>query len=144
LQFIFDTKNTDRYLDRWSVDIAKFESKTKELFEWKRTLGVKSLIDSHDKNSWSKSTILEIRDLTVSPDRVIKQALVAFRIYVEKSIKSDDIGPFEGWSNRFDEWVSLFSPRIQQFYTKTQKGGYEDSEIDEDLDCMFTPEENHK
>ena len=38
LQFIYDTKNTDRYLDRWSVDIAKFESKTKELFEWKNTL----------------------------------------------------------------------------------------------------------
>ena len=59
-------------------------------------------------------------------------------------MKSDDIGPFDGWSNRFDEWVSVFSPRIQPFYTKTQKGGYEDTEIDEELDSMFTPEENHK
>lgn len=41
LEFIYDTKNTDRYLDRWSVDIAQFESKTKDLFEWKKTVQVK-------------------------------------------------------------------------------------------------------
>jgi hypothetical protein len=38
LEFIYDTKNTDKYLDRWSVDIALFESKTKEIFEWKQTI----------------------------------------------------------------------------------------------------------
>ena len=42
LEFIYDTKNTDKYLDRWSVDIAEFESKTKDLFAWKKTLEVKS------------------------------------------------------------------------------------------------------
>jgi len=37
---------------------------------------------------------------------------VAFRIYVEKSIKNDEVGPYEGWSSRFDEWVSVCSPRV--------------------------------
>ena len=35
LEFIYDTKGVDRYLDRWSVEIAPFETKTKELWEWK-------------------------------------------------------------------------------------------------------------
>jgi hypothetical protein len=38
LEFIYDTKNADRYIDRWSVEIAQYESKTKELFEWKNDL----------------------------------------------------------------------------------------------------------
>lgn len=29
LEFIYDTKNADRYVERWSVEIAPFESKTK-------------------------------------------------------------------------------------------------------------------
>ena len=38
LVFIYDTTNSDRYMDRWSIEIAPFESKTKGLFEWKSTL----------------------------------------------------------------------------------------------------------
>ena len=62
LEFIYDTKNTDKYVDKWSVDIAPFESKTKELFEWKKTVQVKSVIDGHDKSSWVKSTVLDIKE----------------------------------------------------------------------------------
>ena len=91
------------------------------------------------KNSWNKSTILEIKDQTVSPDRIIKQALVAFRIYVEKGVKSDDVGPFEGWSSRFDEWVScVLLQGYNSFIQKLRKVDMKISEIDEDLDCMFT------
>ena len=71
------------------------------------------MVDGHDKSTWNKSTILDIKEHTVAPDRVIKMAYTAFRIYVEKSIKSDDVGPYEGWSNKFDEWVCIYSPRIQ-------------------------------
>ena len=80
---------------------------------------MKSLIDAHDKSNWNKSTILDIKEQTISPERTVKIAFVAFRIYVEKSIKSDEVGPYDGWSNRFDEWIPLYSPRIQPFYTKT-------------------------
>ena len=119
LEFIYDTKNADRYIDRWSVEIAPFETKTKELFEWKNTLTINAVIDAHDKTVWNKSTILDIKEQEVAPDRVVKMAFIAYRIYVENGAKSDERGAYDGWSNRFDEWVSIYSPRIQPFYSKT-------------------------
>jgi len=102
----------DRYLDRWSVEIAKYESKTKELFEWKSTLKVDSLVDAHDKTVWNKSTILDIKEQQIDQDRTIKMAFIGYRVYVENGPKSDERGKFDGWSNRFDEWVPLYSSRI--------------------------------
>jgi len=113
LEFLFDTKNTDRYLDRWSVDIAPFESKTKELYAWKQTLTTKSVVDGHDKSSWNKSTILDVKENKLpGTERIVKMAFIGYRVYVEKSIKSDEVGCYDGWSNRFDEWLSIYSPRI--------------------------------
>lgn len=62
MEFLYDTKNADRYIDRWSVEIAPYESKTKELFEWKNTLAANTVVDAHDKTVWNKSTILEIKE----------------------------------------------------------------------------------
>jgi len=62
LEFIYDNKTADRYLDRWSVEIAQFESKTKESYEWKKTVEVGTLIDCHDKTSWNNAHIMEIKD----------------------------------------------------------------------------------
>ena len=62
LEFIYDTKTTDKYSDRWSVEIAQFESKTKELWEWKQTLQAGMMVDANDKTVWNKSTILEIKE----------------------------------------------------------------------------------
>jgi hypothetical protein len=49
-------------------------------------------------------------------------AFIAFRVYMENGPKSDSRGSYDGWSDRFDEWISLYSPRIQPFFTKTSKG----------------------
>lgn len=49
-------------MDRWSVEIAPFESKTKENWEWKESLKIGSTVDSHDKSVWNKSTILDIKE----------------------------------------------------------------------------------
>lgn len=62
LEFIYDIKSVDKYMDRWSVEIAPFESKTKELWEWKETVKVGMLVDANDKSVWNKSTILDIKD----------------------------------------------------------------------------------
>lgn len=62
LEFIYDSLTVDKHMDRWSIEIAPFETKTKALFEWKSSLTVNSVIDAHDKQSWNKSTILEIKD----------------------------------------------------------------------------------
>jgi hypothetical protein len=55
---------------------------------------------------------LDIKEQTVAPDRVVKMAFVAYRVYVENGAKSDERGTYDGWSNRFDEWISVYSPRI--------------------------------
>ena len=84
-----------------------------------------------------------MKEQTIGPERTIKMAFLAFRIYVEKSTKSDELGPYDGWSSKFDEWVSLYSPRIQPYMSKTLKGMTEDIEINEDLDYLFNTEEGH-
>ncbi len=71
LEFIYDNKTADRYLDRWSVEIAQFETKTKEVSEWKKTVAVGTLVDCNDKTTWNKSTVLDIREHLVAPGRTI-------------------------------------------------------------------------
>ena len=99
-------------MDRWSVELAPYESKTKDLFEWKKNLKVNDLIDAHDKTVWNKSTILDMKEQMITPERTITMVLVGYRVYVENGAKSDERGTFDGWSNRFDEWISVYSPRI--------------------------------
>ena len=53
LEYLYDTKNVDKFLDRWSVEIAQFETKTKELWEWKATLKIGDVIDANDKSTWN-------------------------------------------------------------------------------------------
>jgi hypothetical protein len=49
-------------MDRWSIEIALFESKTKELWEWKQTVAINMMVDANDKSVWNKSTILDIKN----------------------------------------------------------------------------------
>ena len=60
-----------------------------------------------------------MKEETIAPDRTIKLAFIAFRVYMENGPKSDARGTFDGWSDRFDEWIGLYSPRIQPYHTKT-------------------------
>ena len=143
LEFIYDIKLIDKYLDRFSVNIAPFESKSKEIWEWKATIQVGMLVDAHDKSVWNKSTILEIKEEQIGPNRSVKLALVAYRVYQEKGTKTDEKGNYEGWSMKFDEWIAIYSPRIAPFYTKTSKSISDDLDLDEDLDCLLTPAEGH-
>lgn len=143
LEYIYDIKLMDKYLDRYSVNIAPFESKSKEVWEWKATIQAGMLVDAHDKSVWNKSTILEIKEEQIAPGRVVKLALIAYRVYQEKGTKSDEKGNYEGWSCKFDEWIAVYSPRLAPFFSKTQKGISDDLDLDEDLDNLLTPEEGH-
>lgn len=106
-------------MDRWSIEIALFESKTKELWEWKQTVAINMMVDANDKSVWNKSTILDIKDQQVTADRTVKMAYVGYRVYIENGNKTDDKGTFDGWSTKFDEWIPIYSPRIQPLFTKT-------------------------
>lgn len=141
LEFIYDVKTCDRYIDRWSLEIAQYESKTKDSWEWRQTLEVNSLIDGYDKTTWNKATILEIKEQHISETRSVKLALVGFRVYFEAGKKNDERGNYEGWSNRFDEWISIYSPRIQTYLSKTLKGQYEDNDLNDDYDVLVKPAE---
>lgn len=141
LEFLYDVKTADRYIDRWSLEIAQFESKTKETFEWRKTLEVNSLVDAHDKSVWNKSTILEIKEQQISETRSVKLANIGFRVYQENGKKNDEKGNYEGWSNRFDEWLSIYSPRIQAYLSKTLKGSFEDNDLNDDYDALVRPNE---
>jgi hypothetical protein len=46
---------------------------------------------------------------------------IAYRVYSEKATKQDEKGFFDGYSCKYDEWVPLYSPRIQKYHTKTQR-----------------------
>jgi hypothetical protein len=61
LEFIHDIKNVDRFIDKYSIEIAEFETKTKDSFAWRATLKVGDQIDSHDKTVWNRSTILDMK-----------------------------------------------------------------------------------
>ena len=61
-------------------------------------------------------------------------ATVGMRIYTPTGKREDKRGHYEGWGERFDEKIPLFSPRIAKFLTMSQKCGNEPDEIDESLD----------
>ena len=136
LQYTLEACN-DKLVDRNSLDIAQPGTKTKHSLDWKDALKAGDVVDAYDKSIWNKSTILDISDSTLTDDRVIKIASIAYRIYVEKGSRNDERGNYEGYSNKYDEWVPLYSPRIQPFFTKTQRSMYYDdfADIDEDFDA---------
>jgi hypothetical protein len=99
-----------------------------------------SLVDAHDKSNWLKSTVLDMKEQVVAPGRTILMAYIGYRVYVENGSKSDEKGSFEGWSNRFDEWVSLYSPRIQPYLSKVNHQ-FSEEDLDDNFDYMMTPQE---
>lgn len=145
LEFPLVGDSFDRKISRWSSDLAPFESKTKEDYEWRRQNLVNAKdfeCDAHDKNKWEKATIFEVKKKEINANRVIDLAFVAFRIYRphNNTLRSDERGTFEGWSNKFDEWVPVFAPRIMPFLSRTQVTE-EDLVADEADLTMPKPEE---
>ncbi len=82
-------------------------------FEWREGLQKGDEIDCFDTaNVWYRSTILERRENSLQEGKVI-QVYVAFRVYTEKGIKTDADGrKYMGWHSKYDEWMSVHSPRI--------------------------------
>lgn len=137
----------DSFIDRWALQIAPFESHTKEDYEWRRTQ-VKNMteVDLHDKSTWSKGTLFEIKKQVIAEDREIDVCHSAFRVYrgedwtFTNKVKSDERGMFDGWSEKFDEWIPLFCPRIAMYNTFTSKNKAEDIELGEEMDDYYPAE----
>jgi len=141
LEYPMEPKESDRSLDRWSVEIAPFESKTAEIWEWKKTLKANDHVDVRDDAfKWLKATILQIDEVEEN-GRVAPLALVGMRIYTPTGQRRDERGNFDGWSDRYNERMSVYSPRICKFLTLSTKQSTDDDELDESLDEVMKPEE---
>jgi hypothetical protein len=46
LEFPSEPKEADRMVDRWSIELAPFETKSKEDWEWKNTLKLDDQVDA--------------------------------------------------------------------------------------------------
>mmetsp|Transcript_399 Transcript_399/g.581 ORF Transcript_399/g.581 Transcript_399/m.581 type:complete len:113 (+) Transcript_399:394-732(+) len=107
----------DTDIDRWSLDVAQFESHTKEDYEWRRTWAnvedKNFLVDCHDKFKWEEATIFDISEDSLA-SRPVLICNIGFRVYrtVGKKIRTDEHGTYDGWSSKYDEYIPLFSPRI--------------------------------
>ena len=120
IEFDYINAGYDGTVSRWSTFIAQFESKTKDDYEWRKKYLVNPSnlfnVDCHDKRNWFGSSILKQKYET-QKGRDVLMAYVGFRVYVDqipygKPNKEDHIGKFVGWSEKFDEWIPAFHPRI--------------------------------
>ena len=99
------------------MELAPFETKTKEIWEWKRTIKLDDQVDVQDDTfKWLKATVIAMGD-QVDEGRTIPTVLVGLRIYLPTGQRRDDRGNFDGWSDRFDERIPLYSPRMCRFMT---------------------------
>lgn len=66
------------------------------------------------------------------------------RIYCATGQRQDERGRYDGWSDRFDERIPVYSPRICKFLTQsTRASSADDEELDETLDEVLAPAEGH-
>jgi hypothetical protein len=144
LEYPTETRDADRVLDRWSVEIAEFESKTLDSWRWKQALKVDDQIDALDDSfKWLKATIIKIEQRE-DKGRVFEMATVGMRVYVASGPRHDERGSYEGWGDRFDEKIPLYSPRLCPFLSRSGKTAADaDDELDESLDDVMAPLENH-
>ena len=79
---------------------------------------------------WSPSTILDIREQVKSNGRSWQEALIGFRIFTPKGTKIDENGnKYNGWDKKYDEIITLWSPRIHKLYIKTWPYGFKGHKI---------------
>lgn len=124
IKFTDSSVEYDKTVDRWSTNIAPAGQKTAEDYEWRNTElrgCVDYEVDAHDGNDWFKATILQTKMEQQLDGREIELAYVALRVYRAnphgKKMKEDERGTYEGYSNKYDEWMPLFSPNIRPFGT---------------------------
>lgn len=111
----------NRFFKRFSPEIAPLATYTQGN-EWRKQLKSDDLIDAYDlEGQWHNSTVLEKRFLSNSNGTQTIEINVGFRVYEHNGSKFDENGCYRGWSNRYDEWISVQSPRIAQYSQMARK-----------------------
>mmetsp|Transcript_7871 Transcript_7871/g.15214 ORF Transcript_7871/g.15214 Transcript_7871/m.15214 type:complete len:2832 (+) Transcript_7871:1305-9800(+) len=135
----------DRTLSKNSEQIAPHGTYSSDQ-EWRVQLTRDSLIDANDTEKlWYNSTILNIRQVENDNGGITVEARVAYRVYEPSGEKFDEIGNFRGWSSKFDEWVSIRSPRLAPYNKFARRWPIppeqqtEEAEISDSNDYLFCP-----
>ena len=72
---------------------------------------------------------------------------VGFRVYLDPEtkgyFKKDDRGIYKGYSETYDEWLPLYSPKVAIFESKTVNADKKEDEVIDDYDDMWQPEEGY-
>jgi len=107
----------DHHQPIWTLDIAEFESKTKDDYQWRHdcfgTPGKSGyVLDMHDSLRWEQGTIWDVYEQTTETGRTVLMASIGFRVYCENGKKKDEHGPYNGWSIKYDEKIPILNPRL--------------------------------
>jgi hypothetical protein len=117
LKVTFENESARFFRDyhKYSMDIAPYNTKT-ESEDWRFDMKEDDLIDAFDSTKvWYASTI-QAREMRTEDGRTFPYVKVGFRLFHPQGNKElDDKRKYFGWSERFDEWLSPFSPRIQRY-----------------------------
>jgi len=65
------------------------------------------------------------------------------RVYRENtnSLIKDAIGTYEGWSEKYDEWLPIFSPKIYPWGTKIGGNQKEETKCNDEFDHLILEKE---
>lgn len=120
VQFENEPSAYDRKLTRLSPEVA-FPNTFTDDFDWRYQITADDIVDSLDSEAiWYKSTILNEKfESFLGEQKECKQVYVAYRFYNDdEGHKVDDDGRrYVGWSNKYDEWITVTSPQIQKLGT---------------------------
>lgn len=119
-----ETENYDKELAITATDISPFGSYTGGN-EWREQLKKSDVVDCMDPNSnWYKSTILDIQTFTDGKyNRSVPKILVGYRVYEGENLTKDNEGrSYNGLGQNSDEWLPLYSLRVQKKDTLSKKG----------------------
>lgn len=131
LEYLMEPREADRKIDRWSVEIAPHMSKTAESWTWKSTIKVDDNLDALDDcNKWLKATVVAIDEVN-DKGRIFPMATIGMRVYSQTGARQDARGNYDGWGDRFDEKIPIFSPKLSQFLTMTVRTGPVDQDDDD-------------
>jgi hypothetical protein len=76
----------------------------------------------HSTYNWAKSTILDIKDFNEGKNnRSVPKIFVGYRYYLDSN-ENNESKTFSGLSAKMDEWLKLYSLRVQQQGTITRIG----------------------
>lgn len=116
--FIGSSSSTNFAKD--SEKIAPFRTHTED-YTWRDELKEGDSIDVCDTDGkWFLGTVLKLRPRQHS---ATKECLAAYRVYLESGSKEDrERGRYEGWSEKYDEWIHAHSLRIQKPSSLSRKG----------------------